>query len=905
MNFDNLLITAKGENVTFNIIRFMFSGDKCEITFKNGKKYNYNSYNVRIIQSKSSFDPKMYLIKHNGRELFDISSIREFSYTGGRIWRIQYGNGKITDYDYSSLEINKSVLDNNTAADCLHYLSRMADLNDLTDDDGNKILSEQYRKIAFVKNNTVLAHYLNPENKDNCFEKPISSLEKPVTPIFPFGCNLSQYKAVKNALENNVSVIEGPPGTGKTQTILNLIANIVLNGETVQIVSNNNAATDNVLEKMAQEKYGFDFIAARLGSKANKEAFIANQTGKYPSLSSWKYSGDDNLIDRVKNLSAELSDLYAKQQELAQNKSKLISLNTEFNHFLNYCRENEINTDEIIIDKTSSSNKIIKFLQKAEHIEKISFITKLRGLVICKVGKISIYKQGTQYLADTLRYAFYVTRKAEIEKQIEELTAFLEKADASAKEKELQNLSLAYFKDYLSKKYSGNILREIFTDEEIFKDPDGFLKEYPVILSTTFSSINSVRKTFDYVIVDESSQADISTGVLALCSAEKAVIVGDSCQLPFVLSDEKKSIARDIFNKYHLPEAYDFSTNSFLDSVKKVFTSAPVTVLREHYRCNPKIIEFCNQKFYNGQLVIMTDEQNDSPLAAVKTVSGDHAREKFNQRQIDVIVKEILPSLDYSSDEIGIIAPYNEQINRLIEAVDNEEIKISTVHKFQGREKKVIIFSTVDNQIREFVDDPKLLNVAISRAEEKFIIVIGNDSIGDGNIADLVSYIEYNNFEVSESNIYSVFDMLYSANTEARLRFLSKHRKISEYDSENLMFAEINEVIKDTPDLKVECHVPLRMLIKDKSLLNADEQKYVSNNNTHVDFLIYNRVSKKPVLIIEVDGYHFHKKGTKQAERDILKNEILNKYNLSFLRLNTTESGEEEIIKKALSINKA
>ena len=189
----------------------MFSGDKCEITFKNGKKYNYNSYNVRIIQSKSSFDPKMYLIKHNGRELFDISSIREFSYTGGRIWRIQYGNGKITDYDYSSLEINKSVLDNNTAADCLHYLSRMADLNDLTDDDGNKILSEQYRKIAFVKNNTVLAHYLNPENKDNCFEKPISSSEKPVTPIFPFGCNLSQYKAVQNALENNVSVIEGPP----------------------------------------------------------------------------------------------------------------------------------------------------------------------------------------------------------------------------------------------------------------------------------------------------------------------------------------------------------------------------------------------------------------------------------------------------------------------------------------------------------------------------------------------------------------------------------------------------------------------------------------------------------------------------------------------------------------------
>ena len=45
-------------------------------------------------------------------------------------------------------------------------------------------------------------------------------------PIFPFGCNNSQYQAVKKAMENQISVIQGPPGTGKTQTILNIIANM-------------------------------------------------------------------------------------------------------------------------------------------------------------------------------------------------------------------------------------------------------------------------------------------------------------------------------------------------------------------------------------------------------------------------------------------------------------------------------------------------------------------------------------------------------------------------------------------------------------------------------------------------------------------------------------------------------
>ena len=68
-------------------------------------------------------------------------------------------------------------------------------------------------------------------------------------PIFPFGCNNSQYVAVKRAMENQISVIQGPPGTGKTQTILNIIANILIQGKTVQVVSNNNSATENVFEK--------------------------------------------------------------------------------------------------------------------------------------------------------------------------------------------------------------------------------------------------------------------------------------------------------------------------------------------------------------------------------------------------------------------------------------------------------------------------------------------------------------------------------------------------------------------------------------------------------------------------------------------------------------------------------
>ena len=97
-------------------------------------------------------------------------------------------------------------------------------------------------KNSFLRSDVALTKYLNPKSLKE-------SIDGEYMPIFPFGCNNSQYVAVKRAMENQISVIQGPPGTGKTQTILNIIANILIQGKTVQVVSNNNSATENVFEK--------------------------------------------------------------------------------------------------------------------------------------------------------------------------------------------------------------------------------------------------------------------------------------------------------------------------------------------------------------------------------------------------------------------------------------------------------------------------------------------------------------------------------------------------------------------------------------------------------------------------------------------------------------------------------
>ena len=163
------------------------------------------------------------------------------------------------------------------------------------------------------------------------------------------------------------------------------------------------------------------------------------------------------------------------------------------------------------------------------------------------------------------------------------------------------------------------------------------------------------------------------------------------------------------------------------------------------------------------------------------------AENHYSQRQIDVIKNEIIPKYVSNPEETGIIAPYKNQVEALSKEIT--DIDSATVHKFQGKEKENIIISTVDDEISDFADDPYLINVAVSRAKKKLMLVVtGNEQSKERNIIDLIDYIQYNNFEVTESKIYSIFDYLYKQYTEERRVYLQKHKRVSEYDSENLMY---------------------------------------------------------------------------------------------------------------------
>ena len=160
------------------------------------------------------------------------------------------------------------------------YLKEIAKLNEICNAKGESLLAKQYEKINGIQSGTALEMYLNPNKRK-------SANSHKYAPIFPFGCNNSQYDAVTRAMNNQISVIQGPPGTGKTQTILNIIANILLQNKNVIVVSNNNAAIENVYDKLAKKENDLGFLVAKLGNSENKKKFIENQIAASDRCKNW------------------------------------------------------------------------------------------------------------------------------------------------------------------------------------------------------------------------------------------------------------------------------------------------------------------------------------------------------------------------------------------------------------------------------------------------------------------------------------------------------------------------------------------------------------------------------------------------------------------------------------------
>lgn len=855
------------------------------------RTFRYNTHRLLYLTEPEQIDLRERGLYIDNKRIDQVAELFRFSNSKMQFYHVIYKNGSSQSFEGKKVYVTRTPIDQGEdTASVWHYLRKLTDETGL-EVEGENILSKQYDLVDTMRDNTPLNQFLGNKTK-------LATYTAPQQIYYPFGCNASQKAAVEAALTHQVSIIQGPPGTGKTQTILNIIANLLLKNKTILVVSNNNSAVANVAEKL--EKEGLGFIVAQLGSLTNREAFIDKQDTRYPDIKAWDEPNISSIKESAKRALDKVSQGFEDQTREAQLEAEINALETEtrYNSFL----QKPLSGFEDWLSSKSSA-QILKLLGSCNRLlekeQRPNLWFRLRWAYTMGLPLFSMLKRDLAQNIRVLEDAFYQARKLEIKKELSAIEGRLSKLDIKQSIKELTDSSLKILKHHIAHQYRGD-KRPLFTLRDLKQRSEELLREYPIVLSTTYSAKSCISPdlVFDYVIMDEASQIDLKTGALALSSALNAVIVGDDKQLPNVVGAEETLAINAIQTSYQVDSKYNALTHSFLKSCTAVFCDSPQTLLREHYRCHPKIIEFCNQHFYSGQLISMTkDKGEEDVLQVIRTAPGNHARLRFNQREVDVITQEVLTE-DTDLNELGIITPYRDQASAINKAL-GEDIA-STVHKYQGRERDAIILSMVDNAPTTFSDDANLMNVALSRAKKNLCIVAtGNELPEESNLAQLIAYIQYHNFEVKESKLRSVFDILYKQYTRERLSYEAQHAKKSEHLSENIIYNTLSQALEELQanHLDIISHYPLYRLIEDWTLLDDQERAFAESPLAHIDILLYNSLTKRPLLAIEVDGWHFHQKHSVQQARDLVKDQILSKYNLKPHRLSTISIVTVETLK--------
>ena len=296
-----------------------------------------------------------------------------------------------------------------------------------------------------------------------------------------------------------------------------------------------------------------------------------------------------------------------------------------------------------------------------------------------------------------------------------------------------------FFEMLKRKEEEGNVLSN--KDHEKYKKlkkkaEEEIINDCQVVVTTCISSFDKRLNNFRFpiVLIDEATQACESECILPLLhGAKHAIIVGDHCQLgPVVLCKNaaKAGLKMSLFERL-------------------VKLKIKPHMLQVQYRMHPKLSEFPSNTFYDGNLQngVTSDDRIyfnvNFPWPNVKkptffyhivgkeefSASGTSYLNREEADFIETIVKSLL-KCTVKPEQIGIITPYEGQrcyiVSRMLKNCASTEIEVSSVDSFQGREKDYIIMSCVRSNNHHgigFLDDPRRLNVSLTRARYGLILV--------------------------------------------------------------------------------------------------------------------------------------------------------------------------------------
>ncbi|WP_062269347.1 DEAD/DEAH box helicase [Endozoicomonas arenosclerae] len=525
---------------------------------------------------------------------------------------------------------------------------------------------------------------------------PASSSEKSSTSnpeVLPGFLSKPQANALSNSARHVLSLVSGPPGTGKSYTIAAIAIDRMLNGESVLVVAKTEQAVAVVGEKL-REAFGLEagFVCA------NDQSFLKFMKEHLDSL--------------LKEGLAQIPSVKESRSRLSKAQKQLKSGEKAFARMLRAARFS--GSDSSILMRLLST--IYTLGGSGESIwSSQSEVGRLQDqFEHCSLDHINAYR-------------------------LESLSRLLQK----------NRKALIHFQQALKAQTSRR-------QEERFEktDFDVVLKAFPIWL-VPLDEVNRVlpfvRDMFDLVVIDESSQCDISSALPILQRAKRAVVVGDRKQLRHVsflsrAAQEKLWVAARLSGQ--LPEHFGFRDQSIMDFVSNAISSqSAVTLLDEHYRSKPELIAFSNAEFYSNKLKVMQARPGVNNTCALQFIRVMGKRTPAGRNNVEK--EAVLTHLRRHCEEhcelsvkpsIGILSPFREQAEFLQKEVikyfdkavlQDFKVRVSTPYGFQGEERDVMLLSmSIDNEsvrASTYLNREDVFNVSVTRAKEKQIVFYSID----------------------------------------------------------------------------------------------------------------------------------------------------------------------------------
>ena len=545
---------------------------------------------------------------------------------------------------------------------------------------------------------------------------PIMLLDKKV--------NLDQLLAINNAMKYPITYVQGPPGTGKTNTIINTIITAFFNGKTVLFASYNNHPINGVYNKLSSMEYSVNgqiktipFPVLRLGNNEKVKETLA--TLKL-------------LYERTKKISVFHSTLDKNKENRIERAKKLSSMLKRYDEILD------------LEERCETLKQLVEY--QKDSIQTMSFVSDLQERQL-QQAREKLMKCGNVTEEDALalldddeggfkKYLYYISAQY-IQKinlpQNSELKEIIYMED--------EEEQLYRFNTYLKKTENVKKLQNIF----------------PIIITTCISAhrIGTAKPMFDMVIIDEASQCNTAVSLVPIIRGESLMLVGDPQQLnPVILLD--KMYNEKLRKKYCVTEEYDYCRNSIYKTFLACDSVSDEVLLQHHYRCNEKIIQFNNRKYYRSKLIIKSQSTEKKPLVFWDVQESKGDVRNTAPAEVAQITKY---ALDNQDKTIGVITPFVNQKNLVERELQERNIKnvsCGTIHAFQGDEKDVILFSTAitddtrDGTYEWLKNNKELINVATSRAKDKLIILSSMKDVerlhrdGEDDLYELIQYVRKN-----------------------------------------------------------------------------------------------------------------------------------------------------------------